>query len=106
MISRFSHLKEKAIKMRKSFSKQGISQDFLQDNHSDSAVRGVLRGLHFQKQPAAQGKLVRCVIGEVFDVAMDIRKGSPTFGKWVSVILSAEKRQMMWIPIGFAHGFL
>ena len=88
------------------FSEQGISQDFQQDNHSHSTVRGVLRGLHFQKEPAAQGKLVRCVIGEVFDVAVDIRKGSPTYGKWVSVILSAEKRQMMWIPIGFAHGFL
>ena len=88
------------------FLRQGISQDFLQDNHSCSTVKGVLRGLHFQKQPAAQGKLVRCVVGEVFDVAVDIRKGSPTYGKWVSAILSAENRQIVWIPIGFAHGFL
>jgi dTDP-4-dehydrorhamnose 3,5-epimerase len=88
------------------FSKQGIPQDFLQDNHSCSTVKGVLRGLHYQKQPAAQGKLVRCVVGEIFDVAVDIRKGSPTYGKWVPAFLSAENRQMMWIPIGFAHGFL
>jgi len=88
------------------FSKQGIAQDFPQDNHSCSTVKGVLRGLHFQKQPAAQGKLVRCVVGTVFDVAVDIRKGSSTYGKWVSAILSAENRRMMWIPVGFAHGFL
>jgi len=88
------------------FSGQGIPQDFLQDNHSCSIVKGVLRGLHFQKEPVAQGKLVRCVVGEVFDVAVDIRKGSPTYRRWVSGVLSAENRQMMWIPIGFAHGFL
>ncbi len=87
------------------FSGQGIPQDFLQDNHSCS-VKRVLRGLHFQKQPAAQAKLVRCVVGEVFDVTVDIRKGSPTYGKWVSAILSAENRRMIWIPEGFAHGLL
>ncbi len=88
------------------FSRQGIPHDFLQDNHSRSTVKGVLRGLHFQKEPAAQGKLVRCVIGTVFDVAVDIRKGSPTHSRWVSVILSADNRRMIWIPVGFAHGFL
>ena len=91
---------------KSAFSRQGIPQDFLQDNHSCSTVKGVLRGLHFQKQPAAQGKLVRCVVGEVFDVVVDIRKGSPTYGKWVSVILSAKNRRMIWIPEGFAHGFV
>ncbi|HQT26822.1 MAG TPA: dTDP-4-dehydrorhamnose 3,5-epimerase, partial [Burkholderiales bacterium] len=77
---------------------------FVQDNHSRSA-RHVLRGLHYQiRQP--QGKLVRVISGEVFDVAVDIRKNSPTFGKWVGEILSGENRRMMWIPEGFAHGFL
>ena len=88
------------------FSNQGIIEDFLQDNHSHSTGKGVLRGLHFQRRPAAQGKLVRCVVGEVFDVAVDIRKGSPTYGRWVSAPLSAENRRMIWIPVGFAHGFL
>jgi dTDP-4-dehydrorhamnose 3,5-epimerase len=91
---------------RSEFSMLGIPQDFPQDNHSCSVVKGVLRGLHFQKQPAAQGKLVRCVVGEVFDVAVDIRKGSPTYGRWVSTILSGKNRRMIWIPVGFAHGFL
>jgi dTDP-4-dehydrorhamnose 3,5-epimerase len=91
---------------KSAFSSQGIPEDFLQDNHSRSTVKGVLRGLHFQKQPAAQGKLVRCVVGEVFDVAVDIRKGSPTYATWVSAILSAENRLMIWVPVGFAHGFL
>jgi len=88
------------------FSNQGITEDFFQDNHSGSTVKGVLRGLHFQKQPAAQGKLVRCVVGEVFDVAVDIRRGSPTYSRWISAILSEVNRRMMWIPVGFAHGFL
>ncbi|WP_347254295.1 dTDP-4-dehydrorhamnose 3,5-epimerase [Leminorella grimontii] len=83
----------------------GRKVTFVQDNHSKSS-RGVLRGLHFQKGEYAQGKLVRCVAGEVFDVVVDIRKGSPTFGKWVGVYLSAENKRQLWIPEGFAHGFL
>lgn len=88
------------------FEKNGIPGDFRQDNHSRSTKRGVLRGLHYQKDPHAQGKLVRCVTGEVFDVAVDIRKGSPTYGKWVAATLTAENRHALWIPPGFAHGFL
>lgn len=83
----------------------GYKVNFVQDNHSKSC-KGVLRGLHYQLAPYAQGKLVRCVVGEVFDVAVDIRKESPTFGKWVGVNLSAENKRQLWIPEGFAHGFL
>lgn len=83
----------------------GRKVEFVQDNHSKS-VKGVLRGLHYQLPPMAQGKLVRVVQGEVFDVAVDIRKSSPTFGKWVGVNLSAENKRQLWIPEGFAHGFL
>ena len=83
----------------------GVDRDFVQDNHSRSG-RGVLRGLHYQVPPVAQGKLVRVVVGEIFDVAVDIRRSSPTFGKWVGVRLSAENRRQLWIPEGFAHGFL
>lgn len=83
----------------------GRKVEFVQDNHSKSC-KGVLRGLHYQLEPYAQGKLVRCVAGEVFDVAVDIRKSSPTFGKWVGVNLSAENKRQLWIPEGFAHGFL
>jgi len=82
----------------------GIDVDFVQDNHSRSA-KNVLRGLHYQIEQA-QGKLVRVVAGEVFDVAVDIRKSSPNFGKWVAVNLSADNRRVMWVPPGFAHGFL
>lgn len=85
------------------FAEAGISAEFVQDNHSCSA-RGVLRGLHFQL-PAAQGKLVRVVRGSVWDVAVDIRRSSPTFGRWAGFELSAENHLMLWIPAGFAHGF-
>jgi dTDP-4-dehydrorhamnose 3,5-epimerase len=77
---------------------------FVQDNHSRS-VKGVLRGLHYQVPPHAQGKLVRVTLGEVFDVAVDIRKDSPTFGQWVGECLSADNKRQLWIPEGFAHGF-
>ena len=83
----------------------GYSIDFVQDNHSKSS-RGVLRGLHYQLPPNAQGKLVRVVQGEVFDVAVDIRKSSPNFGQWIGETLSAENKKQLWIPEGFAHGFL
>jgi dTDP-4-dehydrorhamnose 3,5-epimerase len=82
-----------------------LSPTFIQDNHSRSS-KGVLRGLHYQLPPKAQGKLVRVTQGEVFDVAVDIRKSSSTFGKWVSQILSADNKRQIWIPQGFAHGFL
>ena len=83
----------------------GLEADFVQDNHSRSS-RGILRGLHYQLPPKAQGKLVRVVVGEVFDVAVDIRKNSPTFGQWYGLLLSAENKRQFWIPPGFAHGFL
>ena len=83
----------------------GLSPTFVQDNHSQSR-KGVLRGLHYQLPPKAQAKLVRVVQGEVFDVVVDIRKDSPTFGKWISEILSAENKKQLWIPEGFAHAFL
>jgi dTDP-4-dehydrorhamnose 3,5-epimerase len=82
----------------------GLSVEFVQDNHSKSA-RGVLRGLHYQIQNP-QGKLVRVIQGAVFDVAVDLRKSSPTFGKWVGEVLSAENNKQMWVPPGFAHGFV
>lgn len=84
--------------------KVGISDHFVQDNHSRSA-KNVLRGLHYQIQQP-QGKLVRVVIGSVFDVAVDLRKSSKTFGQWVGIHLSAEKKQQLWVPAGFAHGFV
>jgi dTDP-4-dehydrorhamnose 3,5-epimerase len=87
------------------FEMMGIRERFVQDNFSMSR-RGVLRGLHFQVEPFAQSKLVRCIRGEIFDVAVDIRVGSPTFGKWHGVILSEENRLTLYIPRGFAHGFL
>lgn len=91
---------------QQSFEKlTGLQRSFVQDNHSKSQ-QGVLRGLHYQLSPKAQGKLVRVVQGEVFDVAVDIRRSSPTFGKWVGAKLSADNKQQLWIPEGFAHGFV
>jgi dTDP-4-dehydrorhamnose 3,5-epimerase len=83
----------------------GLDADFVQDNHSRSA-KNVLRGLHYQLPPKAQGKLVRVALGEVFDVAVDLRANSPTFGRWIGEILSADNARQLWIPPGFAHGFL
>ena len=87
----------------KRFAEAGISASFVQDNHS-SSERGVLRGLHYQIKQA-QGKLVRVIYGEVYDVTVDLRCGSPTFGQWVGANLSAENKNQLWIPEGFAHGF-
>ena len=83
----------------------GIPTSFSQDNHSRSS-RGVLRGLHYQLEPEPQGKLVRCPLGAIFDVAVDLRRSSPTFGEWVGAELSAENNRQLWVPVGFAHGFL
>lgn len=87
------------------FAAAGIPEHFVQDNHSRSSG-GVLRGLHYQKVPRAQGKLVRCLAGRIFDVAVDIRTGSPAYGKWAGVELSRENNRMLYVPAGFAHGFL
>ena len=89
---------------RQRFLEHGLDMTFVQDNESQS-MKGVLRGLHFQRPPFAQGKLVRVVKGAVMDVAVDLRKGSPTFGQWESVILNEGNKFMYWIPEGFAHGF-
>ncbi|MCD4666275.1 dTDP-4-dehydrorhamnose 3,5-epimerase [archaeon] len=86
------------------FTKNGINKEFVQDNFSHS-TKGVLRGLHFQLNPKSQGKLVRVSKGEVFDVAVDLRKDSPTYGKWVGIILSEKNMKMLYIPPNFAHGF-
>lgn len=86
------------------FAANGITPPFVQDNHSRSA-KGVLRGLHFQNEPFAQGKLLKVVIGEIYDVAVDIRRGSPTYGQWVGETLSAENGRLLYVPPGFAHGF-
>lgn len=90
---------------KEQFLKQGIDQNFVQDNESKSA-KNVLRGLHFQKPPFAQGKLVRVMKGAVLDVAVDIRKNSPTYGQWASIELTESNKMMYWIPPGFAHGFV
>ncbi|WP_249860106.1 dTDP-4-dehydrorhamnose 3,5-epimerase [Paenibacillus konkukensis] len=87
-------------------SEAGISLRFVQDNHSFSATKGTLRGLHYQLNPKAQSKLVRCTRGAIYDVAVDIRKGSPHFGKWFGIELSAENKKQLLIPKGFAHGFV
>ncbi len=90
---------------RSEFVANGIPVTFVQDNFSRSARRDVLRGLHYQKDPKAQGKLVMVLRGRIWDVAVDIRKGSPTYGRWVAAELSEEEHTMLWVPPGFAHGF-
>lgn len=90
---------------RERFERAGLMMNFVQDNESKSG-KGVLRGLHFQKPPFAQGKLVRVVKGAVMDVAVDLRRNSPTYGKWESRILTEDNKEMFWIPEGFAHGFV
>ncbi len=91
---------------RDTFVSAGIELDWVQDNHSMSAAKGVLRGLHYQLPPAAQAKLVRVTRGSIFDVAVDIRRGSPTFGRWVGLTLSADLWNQLLVPAGFAHGFV
>ena len=86
------------------FAREGIPETFVQGNHSKSA-RGVLRGLHYQKNPKAQGKLIRVLSGEIYDVAVDLRRGGSTYGHWVAVTLSAQDKKMLYVPAGFAHGF-
>ena len=90
---------------KNAFEKIGIKSIFVQDNHSLSLEAGTIRGLHFQVAPKAQDKLVRVVRGAIFDVAVDIRKSSPTFGKWIASLLTAERGEQMFVPAGFAHGF-
>ena len=91
---------------KEKFSKLGIDVNFVQDNHSFSKEKGTLRGLHYQRDPHAQAKLLRATRGEILDVAVDIRQGSPQYGKWVGVHLSAENKCMLFIPRGFLHGFI
>jgi dTDP-4-dehydrorhamnose 3,5-epimerase len=91
---------------RRRYIEMGIDVEFIQDNHSLSHAVGTLRGLHFQKPPRAQGKLVRCGRGAIFDVAVDIRRGSPTYGQWEGYELSAENGRQLFVPVGFAHGFV
>jgi dTDP-4-dehydrorhamnose 3,5-epimerase len=88
------------------FKDAGINLNFVQDNHSFSAAKGTLRGLHYQLSPKAQTKLVRCTKGTIFDVAVDIRKGSPTWAQWFGIELSAENKKQLLVPQGFAHGFM
>lgn len=90
---------------RRAFREIGIALDFVQDNHSLSEAAGIIRGLHFQTGPMAQSKLVRVLTGAIYDVAVDIRPDSPTFGQWVGVVLSEENKRQLFVPKGFAHGF-
>jgi dTDP-4-dehydrorhamnose reductase/dTDP-4-dehydrorhamnose 3,5-epimerase len=94
-----SYSKEKYISL-------GINADFIQDNHSFTAKKGTIRGLHFQIEPKSQSKLIRCIRGKIYDVAVDIRKGSPTYLKWTGNVISEEEKNQIFIPKGFAHGFL
>lgn len=87
------------------FLERSSPVDFVQDNQSLSVRAGTIRGIHFQSQPAAQGKLVRCLAGKLLDVAVDLRRASPTFGKWVSVVLSPQENNQLWVPVGFGHAF-
>ncbi|WRQ48174.1 dTDP-4-dehydrorhamnose 3,5-epimerase [Rhodobacterales bacterium FZCC0083] len=91
---------------RSKYSELGIDVEFVQDNHSLSREAGTLRGLHFQEPPHAQAKLVRCGLGAIFDVAVDIRRGSPTYGQWKGYELTAENGNQLYVPVGFAHGFV
>ncbi len=91
---------------KRKFADGGINVEFLQDNQSFSATKGTLRGLHYQLNPMAQAKIVRCTRGEIFDVAVDIRRGSPQYGQWVGEVLSAKNFKQLFIPRGFAHGFI
>ena len=91
---------------RKALAEAGFDRDFVQDNHSVTSRRGALRGLHFQRAPFMQDKLLRVTRGAIFDVAVDIRRGSPTFGRWVGEELSAENWRQLFVPAGFAHGFV
>ncbi|WP_404932348.1 dTDP-4-dehydrorhamnose 3,5-epimerase [Loktanella sp. D2R18] len=91
---------------RRDFLTAGIAVDFVQDNHSLSEAKGTLRGMHFQTPPSAQDKLVRCTKGAIYDVAVDIRRGSPTYGAWAGVELSAQTGEQLFVPKGFAHGFV
>ncbi len=89
-----------------SLAKAGIHHSFVQDNHSYSALIGTIRGLHFQRPPYAQAKLVRCARGSIMDYAVDVRRDSPTYGKWVSALLSADNGSQLYVPVGFAHAFI
>lgn len=91
---------------KRTLAEQGFTPEFVQDNHSLSAEMGTVRGLHFQAPPHGQGKLVRCGRGALFDVAVDIRKGSPSYGQWIGEELTAQNGVMLWVPEGFAHGFM
>jgi dTDP-4-dehydrorhamnose 3,5-epimerase len=91
---------------KRDLAAQGINCDFVQDNHSYSAARGTLRGIHYQAPPHAQAKLVRCLAGAIWDVAVDLRAGSPTFGKWVAAELTASGGEQLFVPAGFGHGFI
>jgi dTDP-4-dehydrorhamnose 3,5-epimerase len=89
----------------KTFNNSGLNNNWVQENHSRSEKKGIIRGLHFQADPFAEAKLIRCIKGSIFDVAVDLRKNSPTFGKWIGAELSEENKKMLLIPRGFAHGF-